>query len=225
MKKFLIAPSILSANFAALGKDIKKVLKAGGNIIHFDVMDNHYVPNLTVGPLVLESLRNDGITAPIDVHLMTYHVDNLIAKFAKAGANNITFHPESSNNIEKSIKLIKDYKCKAGLALNINTSLNYLNSNVINQIDILLLMAVKPGFSGQKLSSKIFKKIIKVRKVLKKSNNKILLGIDGGVKLENIYKLALFGIDLFVIGSAIFNNNDYKLIIDNMNKELLKVNK
>lgn len=224
MKKFLIVPSILSANFACLGEDIKNVLSSGVNLIHFDVMDNHYVPNLTIGPLVLKSLRKYGIIAPIDVHLMVKPVDKLIIEFAKAGANYITFHPETSNNINKSIKLIKDNKCKTGIAFNIDTPLYYLNK-IIDKVDIILLMAVHPGFSGQKLLPEIFKKIYQVRKIIDNSGNNILLGIDGGITIDNILKLASFGADLFISGSAIFNSNNYKLVIDQMYKEILKIKK
>lgn len=222
MKKFLIAPSILSADFACLGQDIKNVLLAGSDLIHFDAMDNHYVQNLTIGPLVLKSLRNCGITVPIDVHLMVKPIDNLIVEFAKVGASHITFHPETSENINRSIRLIKDNKCKAGLAFNIETSLCYLN-NFINTIDIIVLMAVNPGFPGQKLIPNVFKKIIKVRKLIDKSGNNILLGVDGGINIDNIYKIASLGVDLFIIGSAIFNSKNYKLVINTIRKKLLKV--
>lgn len=223
MKKFLIAPSILSADFSRLGQDVKKSLISGGDLIHFDVMDNHYVPNLTIGPLVLESLRKYGINNFIDVHLMTIPVDDLIIKFLKVGASCITFHPETSKNIHKSINLIKKYECKVGLAFNINTSLNYLNIDIISKIDLILLMGVKPGFPGQNLIPEVFNKIIAARKIIDKNNSKVLLGIDGGVKIENIFKIASFGVNLFVIGSAIFNSINYKVIIDKMRKKLLKI--
>ncbi|QJC32995.1 ribulose-phosphate 3-epimerase [Enterobacteriaceae endosymbiont of Donacia semicuprea] len=205
MKKFLIAASILSANFAFLGKEISNVIKAGADIIHFDVMDNHYVPNLTIGPLVLKSLRNYGIKSIIDVHLMTNSVDNLIIDFATAGADIISFHPENSNHIDRSISLIKEYGCKAGLALNPSTSLNYLDY-LINKLDIILIMSVNPGFEGQKFINYIFNKIKKVKKIINKNQKNILLEVDGGINTNNINQVAISGADIFVIGSAIFKS-------------------
>lgn len=223
-KKFLISPSILSANFAFLGKEIDDVLNSGGDIIHFDVMDNHYVPNLTFGPIVLKSIRKYGITAPIDIHLMANPIDDLIIKFIKYGADYITFHPETSKNIDKTISLIKDHGCKVGLAFNLNTDLNYLDKKTIKKIDLITLMAVKPGFSGQKMIPDIYNKIIEVKKIIHKSYQNILLGIDGGVKINNIFKISSLGINLFIIGSAIFNSKNYKKVIENMRKELSKNN-
>lgn len=224
-KKFLIAPSILSANFACLGQDITNVINAGGDIIHFDVMDNHYVPNLTIGPLVLKSIRDYGILAPIDIHLMADPIDNLIIKFSKYGYNNyITFHPETSKDINKSIELIKKNGCKVGLAFKISTNLNFLNNQIIKKIDLITLMAVNPGFSGQKLIPEVYNKIIQIKKIIN-TNSNILLGLDGGININNIYKIGSFGINMFIIGSAIFNNQNYKSIIKNMRKELSKIKK
>ncbi|QJC34626.1 ribulose-phosphate 3-epimerase [Enterobacteriaceae endosymbiont of Donacia crassipes] len=204
MKNVLIAASILSANFAYLGKEIKDVLKAGVDIIHFDVMDNHYVPNLTIGPLVLQSLRNYGIKCIIDVHLMTKPVDDLIIKFAESGADIITLHPESSYHLDKSISLIKKYGCKAGLALNPSTSLCYLDY-LFHKLDIILIMSVNPGFEGQKFLSHIYNKIIKIKQIIKKKN--ILLEVDGGININNIKKIVIAGADILVIGSTIFKNS------------------
>ncbi|QJC34988.1 ribulose-phosphate 3-epimerase [Enterobacteriaceae endosymbiont of Donacia piscatrix] len=204
MKNILIAASILSANFAYLGKEIKDVLKAGVDIIHFDVMDNHYVPNLTIGPLVLKSLRDYGIKCIIDVHLMTKPVDDLIIKFAKLGADIITLHPESSYHLDKSISLIKNYGCKAGLALNPSTSLCYLDY-LFDKLDIILIMSVNPGFEGQKFLNHIYDKIIKVKQIIKKK--KILLEVDGGVNINNIKKIVIAGADILVMGSAIFKHS------------------
>ncbi|QJC36628.1 ribulose-phosphate 3-epimerase [Enterobacteriaceae endosymbiont of Donacia simplex] len=203
MKNNLIAASILSANFTYLGKEIKDVLKAGVDIIHFDVMDNHYVPNLTIGPLVLKSLRENGIKCIIDVHLMTQNIDNLIIEFIKSGANSIIIHPESSYHLDKSISLIKNYGCKAGLALNPSTSLNCLEY-LIHKLDLILVMSVNPGFEGQKFLSHIYKKIIQVEKIIHKKN--ILLEVDGGININNIKKIAISGANVFVIGSAIFKS-------------------
>ncbi|QJC37135.1 ribulose-phosphate 3-epimerase [Enterobacteriaceae endosymbiont of Donacia vulgaris] len=211
MKNNLIAASILSANFAYLGKEIKDVLKAGVDIIHFDVMDNHYVPNLTIGPLVLRSLRSYGIKCIIDIHLMTKNIDNLIIDFIKSGANSIIIHPESSYHLDKSISLIKNYGCKAGLALNPSTPLDCLEY-IIHKLDLILVMSVNPGFEGQKFLNHIYKKIIQIKKIINKKN--ILLEVDGGINLNNIKKIAFSGANVFVIGSAIFKNKTpyYKTI-------------
>lgn len=223
MKKFLLAPSILSANFACLGEDVSKVISDGADMIHFDVMDNYYVPNLTIGPMVLKSLRNYGIKAPIDVHLMTYNIDNLIPLFAKAGATYITFHPETSDHIENSIKLIKKYGCKAGLVLNIKTPLSYLKYT-IDQLDIILIMSVKPGFGGQLFIPSALDKIRKVRNMISNFGLNILLGVDGGIKVENIAESAIAGANLFISGSTIFKHFNYKNIINKMRYELNKLN-
>ncbi|QJC32593.1 ribulose-phosphate 3-epimerase [Enterobacteriaceae endosymbiont of Donacia dentata] len=216
MKKFLIAASILSANFAFLGKEISNVIKSGADIIHFDVMDNHYVPNLTIGPLVLKSLRDYGIKSIIDIHLMTNPVDNLIVDFANAGADIISFHPENSLHIDRSISLIKEHGCKAGLAFNPSTSLNYLDY-IINKLDIILIMSVNPGFGGQKFISYIFNKIKKVKKIINKNQKKILLEVDGGININNINQIAVLGVNIFVIGSAIFNSSlSYNKTIKNI---------
>ncbi|QJC34223.1 ribulose-phosphate 3-epimerase [Enterobacteriaceae endosymbiont of Donacia cinerea] len=203
MKNNLIAASILSANFTYLGKEIEDVLKAGVDIIHFDVMDNHYVPNLTIGPLVLRSLRENGIKCLIDVHLMTKNIDNLIIDFIKSGASSIIIHPESSYHLDKSISLIKNYGCKAGLALNPSTSLNCLEY-LIHKLDLILVMSVNPGFEGQKFLNHIYEKIFQIKKIINKKN--ILLEVDGGININNIKKIAISGANVFVIGSAIFKN-------------------
>jgi ribulose-phosphate 3-epimerase len=212
MKKTLIAPSILSADFARLGEEVDAVLNAGADIIHFDVMDNHYVPNLTIGPLVCECLRKHGVTAPIDVHLMTQPVDQLIVDFAKAGATYITFHPEASEHVDRSLQLIINHGCKAGLALNPATPINCLE-HVWEKLDLILLMSVNPGFGGQKFIKSVLPKITNVRKFINDkfgSNNHEApsIEVDGGINLENIQKIATAGADIFVMGSAIFNAKD-----------------
>ena len=218
MKKAIIAPSILSADFARLGEEVDAVLKAGADIIHFDVMDNHYVPNLTVGPIVCESLRKYGIKAPIDVHLMTKPVDRLIIDFAKAGATYITFHPEASEHVDRSLKLIIDCGCKAGLAINPSTSIDCLEY-VAEKLSLILLMSVNPGFGGQKFIASALPKISEVRNLIQSkanTNNSAspLLEVDGGINLDNIKKVAMAGADIFVMGSAIFNAKDtYKATI------------
>lgn len=224
MKNFFIAPSILSADCSKLGQDVEDVLRAGGDIIHFDVMDNHYVPNLTFGPMVLKSLRKYGIQAPIDVHLMVKCVDNLIPLFAKAGADFITFHPESSKNIIGTLSLIKQYGCKAGLAINPNTSLTIL-SDFMDHLDIILLMGVMPGFSGQKFILPVLRKIYHVRKKINEMSSKILLEVDGGINLNNIADVACAGADIFVIGSFIFQSNNYKYTIDMIKNKLNTLHK
>ena len=218
-KDNFIAPSILSANFAKLGEEVDNVLNAGADIVHFDVMDNHYVPNLTIGPLVCEALRNHGVTAPIDVHLMVKPVDRIIPDFASAGASYITFHPEASEHIDRTISLIKESGCKAGLVFNPATPLNHLD-HVIDQLDMVLLMSVNPGLGGQSFIPKTLEKLRIVRNLIDSRNLQTRLEIDGGVKIENIKEIASAGADTFVAGSAIFNTDDYKKTIDKMRSEL-----
>jgi len=226
MKKFLIAPSILSADFARLGEDTAKALEAGGDVVHFDVMDNHYVPNLTIGPLVCQSLHNylqkAGIDKPIDVHLMVKPVDRLIPDFAAAGATYISFHPEASEHVDRTIQLIKEHGCKAGLVFNPATSLSYLDY-VMDKLDVILLMSVNPGFGGQSFIPGTLDKLRQVRQLIDDSGYDIRLEIDGGVKAENIREIAEAGADMFVAGSAIFNQPDYRTVIDHMRSELAKV--
>ncbi|MGM3162700.1 ribulose-phosphate 3-epimerase [Dickeya undicola] len=219
MKPFLIAPSILSADFARLGEDTAQALAAGADVVHFDVMDNHYVPNLTIGPLVLKSLRNYGITAPVDVHLMVKPVDRLIPDFAEAGASFITFHPEASEHVDRTLQLIKDHGCKAGLVFNPATSLNYLDY-VMDKLDIILLMSVNPGFGGQSFIPSTLDKLRQVRKRIDESGYDIRLEVDGGVKVDNIAQIAAAGADMFVAGSAIFGQPDYRAVIERMRQEL-----
>ena len=218
-QKNFIAPSILAADFAKLGEEVDNVLVAGADIVHFDVMDNHYVPNLTIGPLVCEALRNHGVTAPIDVHLMVKPVDRIIPDFAKAGASYITFHPEASEHIDRTIGLIKENGCKAGLVFNPATSLHYLE-HVIDQLDMVLLMSVNPGFGGQSFIASSLEKLKIVRKLIDEKGLSTRLEVDGGVKVDNIQEIAAAGADTFVAGSAIFNTENYKLTIDKMRKEL-----
>ena len=214
-----IAPSILSANFAKLREEVDSVLAAGADMVHFDVMDNHYVPNLTMGPLVCEALRSHGVTAPIDVHLMVKPVDRIIPDFAKAGASYITFHPEASEHIDRTIGLIKENGCKAGLVFNPATSLNYLE-HVIDELDIVLLMSVNPGFGGQSFIASSLNKLKSVRKLIDDRGLNTRLEIDGGVKVENIQEIAAAGADTFVAGSSIFSNANYKSTIDKMRLEI-----
>ena len=214
-----IAPSILSADFAKLGEEVDNVLVAGADIVHFDVMDNHYVPNLTIGPLVCEALRNHGVTAPIDVHLMVKPVDRIIPDFASAGASYITFHPEASEHVDRTIGLIKESGCKAGLVFNPATPLHYLE-HTIEQLDIVLLMSVNPGFGGQSFIPHTLEKLKTVRKLIDAHGLATRLEIDGGVKIENIKEIASAGADTFVAGSAIFNTENYKATIDKMRSEL-----
>jgi len=214
-----IAPSILSADFAKLGEEVDNVLASGADIVHFDVMDNHYVPNLTIGPLVCDALRSHGVTAPIDVHLMVKPVDRIIPDFAKAGASYITFHPEASEHIDRTVALIKEQGCKAGLVFNPATPLHYLD-HVIDQLDMVLLMSVNPGFGGQSFIPSSLEKLRVVRKMIDDKNLSTRLEIDGGVKTDNIKDIALAGADTFVAGSAIFNTDNYKSTIDIMRSEL-----
>lgn len=219
MNSYQIAPSILSADFARLGEEVDHVLAAGADIVHFDVMDNHYVPNLTIGPMVCEALRKHGVTAPIDVHLMVSPVDDLIKMFIDAGASYITFHPEASNHIDRSLQLIRDGGCKAGLVFNPATPLHYID-HVMDKLDMILLMSVNPGFGGQKFIPGTLDKLREARKRIDDSGRNIRLEIDGGVKTDNIREIAEAGADTFVAGSAIFKTDDYKTTIDQMRAEL-----
>jgi ribulose-phosphate 3-epimerase len=219
MNPYLIAPSILSADFARLGEEVDNVLAAGADVVHFDVMDNHYVPNLTIGPMVCKALRKHGVTAPIDVHLMVSPVDDLISMFIDAGASFITFHPEASNHIDRSLQLIRDGGCKAGLVFNPATPLHYMD-HVMNKLDMVLMMSVNPGFGGQAFIPGTLDKLRDARKRIDASNFNIRLEVDGGVKTENIREIAEAGADTFVAGSAIFNTPDYQATINAMRTEL-----
>ncbi|MDH3550861.1 MAG: ribulose-phosphate 3-epimerase [Gammaproteobacteria bacterium] len=219
--KPLIAPSILSADFARLGEDVKAVLDAGADIVHFDVMDNHFVPNLTIGPLICDALRNYGIEAPIDVHLMVEPVDRIIPDFAKAGASYITFHPEASNHPDRSLGLIREQGCKAGLVFNPATPLDWLEY-VIDKVDMVLLMSVNPGFGGQAFIPSALDKLRQARRIIDDSGREIRLEIDGGVKVDNIGEIAAAGADTFVAGSAIFGSEDYAATIAAMKANIAK---
>ncbi len=227
MADFKIAPSILSADFARLGEEVDNVIKSGADIVHFDVMDNHYVPNLTIGPLVCEALRKHGVTAEIDVHLMVKPVDRIIPDFAKAGASYITFHPEASDHIDRSLQMIRELGCKSGLVFNPATPLDYLR-HVMDKVDMILLMSVNPGFGGQSFIPGTLDKLREARKLIKESGRNIRLEIDGGVKVDNIREIAEAGADTFVAGSAIFgavgknDANDYDTVVGAMRAELAK---
>ena len=221
MQPAWIVPSILSADFARLGDDVNAVLTAGADIVHFDVMDNHYVPNLTIGPLVCEALRKHGIKAPIDVHLMVKPVDRIVPDFAKAGASMISFHPEASEHVDRTLSLIKDSGCQAGLVFNPATPLNWLD-HVLDKVDMILLMSVNPGFGGQKFIPSVLPKIVEARRRIDASGRAIRLEIDGGVKTDNIAEIAAAGVDTFVAGSAIFGTRDYATTIAELRAEINK---
>jgi ribulose-phosphate 3-epimerase len=222
MKDYLIAPSILSADFARLGQEVENVLAAGADVVHFDVMDNHYVPNLTIGPMVCSALRDYGISAPIDVHLMVKPVDSMIEMFAKAGASIITFHPEASEHVDRSLQLIKSAGCDAGLVLNPATPLHCLEY-VMDKLDVILLMSVNPGFGGQSFIPSTLDKLRQVRAMIEQSGRDIRLEVDGGVNVNNIAQIAEAGADMFVAGSAIFNQPDYAQVIKQMREQLATV--
>lgn len=219
MNDYLIAPSILSADFARLGDEVEAVLDAGADVIHFDVMDNHYVPNLTIGPMVCAALRKHGVTAPIDVHLMVTPVDRLITDFAEAGASYISFHPEASHHVDRSLQLIRDHGCKSGLVFNPASPLNCLDY-LLDKIDLVLLMSVNPGFGGQKFIPSTLDKLRQARSIVDEAENPIRLEVDGGVGVDNIRAIAEAGADMFVAGSAIFNSEDYRATIGAMRAQL-----
>jgi ribulose-phosphate 3-epimerase len=219
MRDSWIAPSILSANFARLGEEVDAVIAAGADLIHFDVMDNHYVPNLTIGPLVCEALRKHGVTAPIDVHLMVKPVDRIIPDFAAAGATYISVHPEASEHVDRTLQLIRENGCKSGLVFNPATPLNWL-THVLDKVDLVLLMSVNPGFGGQQFIESTLPKITAVRELIERSGRPIRLEVDGGVKVANIRRIAAAGADTFVAGSAIFGTGDYASTIAAMRREV-----
>ena len=221
MNQPIIAPSILSADFARLGEEVENVIEAGADWVHFDVMDNHYVPNLTIGPMVCSALRKYGISAPIDVHLMVKPVDRIIGDFAEAGASIITFHPEASEHVDRSLQLIKESGCQAGLVINPATSLSCLE-HVMDRLDVILLMSVNPGFGGQSFIPQTLTKLSQARELIKQSGREIRLEVDGGVKIDNIQEIAKAGADAFVAGSAIFNTGNYKATIDAMRNNISK---
>jgi len=221
MQQPWIAPSILSADFSRLGEEVRAVLDAGADIVHFDVMDNHYVPNLTIGPLVCEALRKAGVAAPIDVHLMVKPVDRIVPDFAKAGATWITFHPEASEHVDRTIGLIREHGCRPGIVLNPASPLNWLD-HVLDRIDMVLLMSVNPGFGGQSFIPSALPKIARVREMIDRSGREIRLEVDGGVKVDNIEAVAAAGADTFVAGSAIFGSKDYRATIAAMHAEIAK---
>lgn len=223
MSDYLIAPSILAANFARLGEEVDAVLEAGADMVHFDVMDNHYVPNLTIGPMVCDALRKHGVTAPIDVHLMVQPVDDLIRMFADAGATYITFHPDASTHVHRSIQLIRDLGCRPGLVFNPAESLAALEYT-LNDIDMVLLMSVNPGFGGQAFIPATLKKLSAARELIRASGRRVRLEVDGGVGPQNIAEVAAAGADTFVAGSAIFNAPDYSAVVTQMRDQLATVN-
>ena len=220
MTNYKIAPSILSADFARLGEEVDTVISAGADMIHFDVMDNHYVPNLTFGPVICQALRNYGIEVPIDVHLMVKPVDELIISFAKAGATYISFHPEVTEEVDVTIQLIKDHGCKPGLAINPEASLNCLEDHLKN-IDLIIMMSVNPGFAGQTFILDVLQKLERARELITRCEKEVLLEIDGGVKIDNIKEIASYGADVFVSGSGIFGTENYQETIDQMRQKLL----
>ena len=224
MNNYKIAPSTLSADFSRLGEDVSNVIRAGADLIHFDVMDNHYVPNLTFGPLICSSLKSYGVTVPVDVHLMIKPVDRIIPDFAEAGADYITFHPEASEHIDRTINLIKQSGCKPGIVLNRATCVHCLE-NCIDDVDMILLMSVNPGFAGQNFIEGTYKKIEQVRKLIDSAGKEIRLEVDGGITIDNIAKIASAGADTFVAGSSIFKSNDYAATIKAMKSQLAKIKK
>lgn len=223
MSDYIIAPSILSADFARLGEDVDAVIAAGADVVHFDVMDNHYVPNLTFGPMICEALRKYGVTAPIDVHLMVRPVDSLISSFADAGASWISFHPEASDHVDRSLQLIIDAGCKPGLVLNPATPLHYLD-HVMDKLHHILVMSVNPGFGGQAFIPSTLDKIRQIKQKVQASGRDIRIQVDGGVKVDNIRDIAASGADMFVAGSAIFSQPDYEQVITQMRAELASLN-